>query len=105
MRIQATKVFAGFINRTAKIQGFSVFAECLTLTENQYNTVVPFWDMDFCDYVPATGKYRVIRLSYPGDYYAPARYLTTADLTHEFRRLNVRTVDGLRDMVRGLCEI
>lgn len=108
MKIKVSKVFAKFINDTAKQLGFKCEASVVTMGERGYRLNVgdPFDAEDYGDYDWATGEYKAIRLDYhPYGYYAMARYLTTAHLSREFRRRGVTTPDALREMLRDMCEI
>lgn len=105
MKIQASKVFADFINRTAANMGFKARAELVYFTENGYTMNVNIWGPSWSDYDSKTGKYKVIRVEYPAEYYAAPVYLTTGELCAEFRRRNVRDFDGLAEMIRDLLYI
>ena len=108
MKVQVSKVFANFINKTAKELGFKAQAEVVTMSENAYRMNVSYdlysaaehGDRDW-----GTGEYKAIRVCYPDGYYAMPRYVTTAELTKEFRRRRVESVEELKQMARGLCEI
>lgn len=106
MYIQVSKVFARFINEAAKLRGFSVRASVIEVTETFYKWNVDiFGPRDDRDYNWATGKYKVIAVEYPGEYYAPVRYLSTDELIKEARAANVRTIEGARDMLQDLLSI
>ena len=108
MKIKVSKVFADFINKTAKEMNFKVSAKVVEFSENMYRLHVSydiFRAEDFGDYNYNTGKYKAIQLIYPEDYYACANYLTTYQLTQEFRRYNVSTISELKDMIKNICEI
>ncbi len=107
MKIKVSKVFAKFINDTAKQLGFKCEASVVTMGEKGYRLNVgdPFDAEDNGDYDWATGEFKAIRLDYPCGYYAMARYLTTAMLTRESRHRGVTTADELREMLRDMCEV
>ena len=106
MYIQVSKVFARFIDETAKLRGFSARATVVEVTENFYKWNVDiFGPRDDRDYNWNTDKYKVIAVEYPGDYYAPVRYLSTNELITEARAAHVRTIEDARDMVQNLLSI
>jgi hypothetical protein len=47
----------------------------------------------------------VIEVSYPYDFYATRKFLTTHELTTEFRKRGVKDVAGLKDMLRDMLEV
>ena len=105
MQIKVSKVFANFINETAQKMGFEASARVVEYTEKQYKVHVNIWGPEWDDYNPKTGKYKAIRISYPGIFCACPMHLTTAELVHEFKKRNIQDFDQLREMVRDLCEI
>jgi len=109
MKVKVSKVFAAFINKTAKELGFKAEAEVVTMSERGYRLNVGLDAMldaqDNGDYDWGEGEYRAIRVVYPEEYYACPQYLTTASLNKEFRRRGVTTADELKQMVRSMCEI
>lgn len=109
MKVKVSKVFAKFINKTAKELGFKAEAEVITMSERGYRLNVgidaAFDAEDNGDYDWGTGEYRVIRVSYPYDFYAMPQYLTTASLNREFNRRGVSNADELKQMLRSMCEI
>ena len=106
MKIQVSKVFAKFINDTAKEMGFETHAEVIALRSSAYTfaTGTDRWDGE-CDYCYETDTYRVIEVSYPWDFYATRKFLTTYALNLEFRKRGVKTVDELKAMLRDMLEI
>ena len=106
MRIQVSKVFANFINKTAKEMGFEAHAEVIALRSSAYTfaTGNDIWHGE-CDYDWETGTYRVIEVSYPYNFYATRKFLTTHELTTEFKRNDVKDVAGLKEMLRNMLEI
>ena len=109
MKVKVSKVFAAFINKAAKELGFNAHASVVTMSARLYrlNIGLDAWldAEDYGDYDWGEGEYKAIRVDYPGEYYAMPKYLTTAELTKEFRRRQVSTTDDLKDMVRDMCEI
>ena len=109
MKVKVSKVFANFINKTAKELGFKAEASVVTMSERGYRLNVGLDAAldaeDNGDYDWAEDEYKVIRVVYPDEYYARPTYLTTASLTKEFRRRGVSTADELKEMVRSMCEI
>ena len=101
MKIKVTKVFAKFIEANCA----NIAAEVVELSENAYSyNVGSIWDAGD-DYNPATGKYKAICVSYPPDWYAPARYISTAQIVAEFHRHNVTNAAGLVDMLNDWLQI
>lgn len=107
MKIKVSKVFADYINKTAKELGFRVYATFGRFTEPMYRNIVGSLAdaLDYGDYDTQTGEYKTIRLEYPAHYYAPTKFLTTKILATEFRRLGITDEAGLKEMVRNLCEV
>lgn len=106
MNIQVSKVFAKFINKTAKEMGFKAHAEVVALGSSAYTfaTGTDRWDGE-CDYDWEHDTYRVIEVSYPYDFYATRKFLTTYELNQEFKRRGVKTEDELKEMLRDMLEI
>ena len=103
MKIQVSKVFADFINKTVK----GVDAQVVKLTDRQYrfNCGDP-WDAgEHGDYDWQTGLYKAILVCYPADYYACPRYVSTKELTGEFRRQGVKDWEGLKEMLKDMLTI
>ena len=106
MYVQVSKTFAAFINKTAKQKGFKARAEVVEVTENFYKWNVDiFGPRDDRDYNWTTGKYKVIAVEYPGDYYAPVRYLSTDELINEARAAGVHDIASCQDMIYNLLAI
>jgi hypothetical protein len=106
MNIKVSKVFAKFINTTAKEMGFEAHAEVIALRSSAYTfaTGTDRWDGE-CDYDWEHDTYRVIEVSYPYEYYATRRFLTTHELVKEFRKRGVSTADELKKMLRDMLEV
>ena len=106
MYIAVTKVFANFINKTAKALNFKAHAEVITLPSNAYtfHTGTDLWDAGD-DYDFTTGRCKVIMVEYPGNYYACTRFLSTHRLTKEFCDRKVKTLEGLKEMLRDMLEV
>lgn len=108
MKVKVSKVFAAFINKAAKELGFKAEASVVTMSANAYKMNVSmdlFAAEDYGDYDWTTGEVKAIRVDYPAEYYAMPRYLTTAELTKEYRRRHVSTEGDLKEMLRYMCEI
>ena len=109
MKIKVSKVFADFINRTAKELGFSAEASVQRMSERGYVLNVGMEAQldadDYGDYDWAEDEYKVIRVVYPDDYYACPQYLTTKSLTDEYRRRGVSTIDELKLMLKDILSI
>ena len=107
--MKVSKVFADFINKTAKELGFKAEASVMKMSERAYCLNVGLSAMldaqDTDDYDWREDEYKVIRVAYPEDYCACPQYLTTTSLNKEFRRRGVTTADELKAMVRSMCEI
>jgi len=109
MKVKVSKVFADFINKTAKELGFKAEASVVTMSERGYRLNVGLDAMldaqDNGDYDWAEDEYKVIRVAYPDEYYSMPQYMTTASLTKEFRRRGVTTEAELKEMVKEMVEI
>ena len=109
MNIKVSKVFAKFINNTAKEMGFKCEAEVVTLSENQMRMFMGTEGMfdadDYGDYDWEQCKYKAIRVVYPDDYYACPLFIGTGMLLREWRRIGGKTEQDLKDMLREMIEI
>ena len=108
MNIQVSKVFAKFINKTAKEMGFEVHAEVVLLPYEGYSfyTGQSVVDASFSgDYDWETRDFKTIKVTYPDNYYACPVYLTTKGLVEEFRSRGVKTMEELKDMLREMLEV
>jgi hypothetical protein len=101
MKIKVTKVFAKFIQ--SNCAGLS--AEVVELSGETYGYYVGSIFDAGDDYNPATGKFRAICVSYPPEWYASPRYISTAQILAEFHRNNVTTAAGLVDMLNDWLQI
>lgn len=110
MKIKVSKTFANYINKCAKEMGFKAEAFVETMSDSRYGFCVGSvfdavdngdWDVDD----KGRNVFKVIDIIYPGDYFAPTKYLTTAQLNKEWRIRNGKTEQDLREMIRELCEI
>lgn len=104
MYIQVSKVFAKFMNQTAKERNIRFSASVETLTEGQYRAHVGDPWENLSDYI-SNDELKVIRVEYPYEYYCSPRYISTCDLYREFMRNGVTTSEGLKDMICDMCEI
>jgi hypothetical protein len=108
MNIQVSKVFAKFINKTAKEMGFEAHAEVVLLPYEGYSfyTGQSVVDASFSgDYDWETRDFKTIKVTYPDNYYACPVYLTTKGLVEEFRSRGVKTMEELKDMLREMLEV
>lgn len=105
MNIRVSKVFADFINKTAA----NVEASMLKMSEGEYRMNLggfALWDAEqYGDYDWKTDKYKAIVVTYPSDYYACPRYISTKELDKEFKRRGVRDAEGLKAMIKDMVEI
>lgn len=105
MIIKVSKVFAKFINETANKEGFKAYAEVITVPERSYDFMIGLDCFSWSDYDYKKDGFKVIRVSYPAEYYCCPVYLTTVQLNREFNRNAVETCDDLREMLRNMLEI
>ena len=108
MKIKVSKTFAKFINDTAKELNFKVSAKVVELSENSYRWNVDsdiFRALDYGDYDISNRTGKAIMLVYPEDYFACPNYLTTYQLTQEFKRNSVSSLEDLKNMIKNMCEI
>lgn len=102
MNIQVSKRFADFINQSVK----NVSARVVHVPEKYYtfftgvDQFVSERDFD-CE----KGAFRAIQVSYPDNYFACDRYLTTYGLVSEFRRRRVKDAEGLKEMLVDMLTI
>lgn len=101
MRVKVSKVFAKFIETNCA----NLSAEVVELSQGAYSyNVGSIWDAGD-DYNPATGKFKAICISYPSEWYASPRYISTAQILAEFHRYNVITAVGLVAMLNDWLQI
>jgi len=105
MKIQVSKVFARFINRTAKEMYFAAKAEVVDLSVNEYQMHMGDVYEGESDFNWKTGKIKAIRVVYPYGYFANPLYISTAMLLRECRRRNVGNVEELKEMIRDMVEV
>ena len=108
MKIKVSKAMAKFINECAKEMGFKVSAKVVEYGMNEYKWNVDydlFRAYDYGDYDVCKGTYKAILLTYPASYYAASVHLTTYQLNSEMKRYNVCDVEGLKSMIKSICEI
>ena len=108
MYIRVSKTIAKFINKTAKELGFKAHAEVITLPYQTYSlhTGENVVDASFNgDYDYETREFKVIMVTYPDEYYACPRYLTTMGLSNAFKNSGVTDVDGLKEWFRDMLEV
>lgn len=99
MKVKVSKVFADFVNETAK-----EFGKCFHAYVRKRRVSV--WS-NFCDadYDWETSMQRELVVGYPIDYYAGERVVHTDELLAEFNRRGVKDWAGLQQMVIDMFEI
>ena len=101
MKIKVTKVFAKFIESNCR----NLSAQVVELSEGSYSYCVgSVWDAGD-DYNPETDKYKAICISYPPEWYASPRYISTAQIVDKFHSYNVTNVAGLVDMLKDWLDV
>lgn len=82
MRVQVSKTLTTWLNNQFKQHNIPYKAIYTTLSQREYDWQVGDTSMDTLeyDYNFTTGKYRVIKILYPDNYYACPNYLTTSIL-------------------------
>jgi hypothetical protein len=101
MRVKVSRVFAKFIEANC----VNIEAEVVELSGEAYGYYVGSIFDAGDDYNPATGKFKAICVSYPPEWYAPARYISTAQILDEFHRYNVTNEAGLVAMLNDWLQI
>ena len=101
MKIKVTKVFAKFIEKNCP----NLSAEVVDMSHGAYSCNVGNIFDAGDDYDPATGKYKAICVSYPPEWYASPRYISTAQILDEFHRCNVTNVARLVAMLNNWLQI
>lgn len=105
MIIKVSKRFAKFINETATERKVNFFAEVVEISPDRYSYTVGDLDSGEIDYNSQTGKIRTIKINYPVEYYANPVFVSTDDLTRNFRRYHVQDIEGLKDMICDLYAV
>lgn len=108
MRIQVSKTFASFINKTARELGFKCFAEVVKCPARYYEfrTGDSLLDaMDWGDYDWENIDAKVLMITYPAEYYACEKFVTTRQLNKEYKDRGVESLQDLKGMIRDLFEI
>lgn len=105
MRIAATKKMVAVLNRAAVAAGKPYKFSYSTLNTGAYAwSVGDIWAAyDYGDYNSRTGKMRAVRVSYPYEYYAAPRYISTAELSSIYRAGD--TLDGFISRVFDRVDI
>lgn len=85
MRVEATKTLTAWLNNQFKQHNIPYKAVYATMTQREYDWQVGDTSMEY-DYNFTTGKYRVIKILYPDNYYACPQYLTTTLLLLKLAR-------------------
>ena len=94
MRIAATNKMVAALNRAAVAAGKPYKFSYSTMNTGAYAWYVgDIWAAyDYGDYNSSTGKMRAVRVSYPCEYYAAPRYISTAELNSIYEAGD--TLDG-----------
>ena len=104
MYLQVSKVFAKFMNQTAKERNIHFYASVINLTESQYRALVGDPWENLSDYI-SNDELKVIRVEYPYEYYCSPRYVSSCDLYREYRRCGVTTSEELKDMICDMLAV
>lgn len=92
MKVKATKVMADFLRKSTGKRDFTISLE--KMTERQFALCVSIETYRHtADYNPETCLFNVIKITYPPEYWAMPRYITTADLLNIFKHSN-KTAEG-----------
>lgn len=109
VKIKATSVMAKHLNDAFKRKGFDYSAKVVALTERNYSWYVgSVYDaQDYGDYDYNHDQYKAIMVSYPADYYACPRYISTRELAEEFNREYPEgtSITTFADYMAEVCEI
>lgn len=103
MQIKTTQKFAKTMQtQLKKIDKFKNYKITLEkLTQNQFEYYVDCYSLHgFEDYDFTTGKFKVIKIVYPLDYYACDKYLTTSDLIQIYNKSD-KTFEGY---IKAFCD-
>lgn len=105
MKVKVSKVFASFINQVAKDRNLNFSAEVVEIGPNSYNFFVgDSWPGEI-DYNSKTGNYKAIKIVYPYEYFCCPVFVSTDNLTRNFRRYRVQDIEGLKDMICDLYAV
>lgn len=108
MQVKVSKVFAKFINATAKEMGFEAEASVVKLSEKQMGWFMgseAIYDAMYYGDFDRNGNYTAIKVIYPCEYYANPRFIGTMELVKEFNRRGCKTMQDLKNMIRDMVEI
>lgn len=105
MKVKVSKVFASFINQVAKDRNLNFSAEVVEIPSNTYGFLVGDRWAGEIDYNSKTGKFKAIKVVYPYEYYCNPVYVSTDNLTRNFRRYGVQDIEGLKDMICDLYAV
>lgn len=91
MSIRVTGVFSNYLNKVLP-DGYS--AKVVRLDCNEVKWLLgydyPYLMEDYGDYDYNSGDYKVIKVTYPEDYYATPRYLSSYDIANMFKGVSTR---------------
>lgn len=101
MKVKATKIMAKTLQEQFK--DYKITLE--KYNERVYGTLVDYNTFDHEeDYDYNTSKFNVIKITYPDDYYACSRYLTTRTLTRLFDSSN-GTFESFIQQIKNEIEV
>lgn len=92
MKIKTSKVLAKLLNDN--IKEFNIYQQ--KLTPQQFGWYVDCINSHDNDYDYKTDKYSVLYITYPANWYANTKYITTDDLYQIFKKSN-KTLNGFID--------
>lgn len=103
MKVKTSNVFAAWLRDHLKSDHYAVSLE--KLSENDFSILVDYFTIDHeIDYNYKTGKFNVIKISYPYEYYAMPLYLTTKELIKIFQTSD-KTEAGYLKAIKEYIEI
>ena len=108
MRIQVSKTFASFINKTAREMGFKCMAKVIKGSVNNYTFFTGDEVADamyYGDYNFQDGTIKVLQVVYPYEYHACEKLVTTKQLNEEYKRRGCSTLNDLKEMIRDMFEV
>lgn len=105
MKAKVTKTLANWLNEKLKNTGYKAKYEELTPQQYDWNVGDTSMDTLEYDYNFSTGKYKVIKIIYPDDYYACNAYLTTQNLIDCIKHTKNHTENEFFDNIWGRIEI
>ena len=108
MKIKTTKALAKFLSEKLKehetTKNYTLTHEKVTQPFFVWSIDFDYWKHEQTDYDPSTNKFNVFKISYPLDYYACDKYITTKDLTRIFDKSD-HTANGFVQAFINYIEI